>query len=99
MQVLEPETKVLLRNSAQDERKGGKLQERWLGPYIIVEFIGKGVYKIKNPKTGRTLKNGVNVCRLKIYHESESVSKKSSNPIASSNRNSPKKKTNGMHHR
>ena len=41
MQVLQPGTKVLLRNSAQDERKGGKLQERWLDPYIITEFIGK----------------------------------------------------------
>lgn len=99
IQVLQPGTKVLLRNSAQDGRKGGKLQERWLGPYVIEEFIGKGVYKINNPKTGRTLKKGVNVCRLKIYHESQSVSKECSNPKPPSNRNNPKKKkTNGMHH-
>ena len=81
IQVLQPGTKVLLRNSAQDGRKGGKLQERWLGPYIIIELIGKGVYKIKNPKTGRDLKKGVNVCRLKIYHEPQSVSKECSNPV------------------
>ena len=90
--------KVLLWNSSQDGKKGGKLQERWLGPYIIAEFIGKGVYKIKNPKTGQTMKKGVNVCRLKIYHESQSVSKECSNPLPSSNRNNPeKKRSNGMH--
>ena len=52
---------VLLWNSTWDERKGGKLQQRWLGPYVIGEFVGKGVYKITNPKTGQTLKKGVNV--------------------------------------
>ena len=76
---------VLLRNSAQDERKGGKLQQCWLGPYVIAEFVGKGVYKITNPKTGRTLKKGVNVCRLKIYHKSQSASKE-----PTSSRNKPK---------
>ena len=58
---------VLLRSSARDERKGGKLQQRWLGPYVIAKFVGEGVYKITNPKTGWTLKKRVNVCRLKIY--------------------------------
>ena len=42
---------VLIRNSAQDGRKGGKLQQRWLGPYEIAEFVGKGVYKLINPKS------------------------------------------------
>ena len=64
---------VLLRNSAQDGRKGGKLQQRWLGPYEIAEFVGKGVYKLINPKSGRILKKEVNICRLKIYHESQST--------------------------
>lgn len=64
---------VLLRNSAQDGRKGGKLQHRWLGPYKIAEFVGKGVYKLTNPKSGCTLKKGVNICRLKIYYESQST--------------------------
>ena len=64
---------VLLRNSAQDGRKGGKLQQRWLGPYEITEFVGKGVYKLINPKSVCTLKKEVNICRLKIYHESQST--------------------------
>ena len=28
----------------------------WLGPYKVKEQIGKVVYKLKNPSTGRTLK-------------------------------------------
>jgi len=39
-------TNVLLRNSAQEGRKGGKLQQRWLDSYKIVKFIGKRVYKL-----------------------------------------------------
>ena len=80
---------VLLRNSAQEGRKGGKLLQRWLGPYKIVEFIGKGVYKLANPKTGRTLKNAVNICRLKIYHEPQSLSAEYVSCTLSSNRKKP----------
>ena len=54
-QPLSVATLVLLRNSHQDGRKGGKLTKWWNGPYIIVESLGKEVYKIfnkKNPKSG-----------------------------------------------
>ena len=56
IQKLKQGTLVLLRNSAKDGRKGDKLVNRWLGPYKVEEHIGKGVYKLKNPSTGRTLK-------------------------------------------
>ena len=89
MQILQPGTMVLLRNSAQDGRKGGKLQQRWLGPYKISEFVGKGVYKLISLKTGRILKKGVNICRLKIYHESQSTK-----PIVTNNQRNDR--TNGL---
>ncbi len=54
---------VLLRNSARDSRKGDKLVQRWLGPYMIVEDIGKGRYLLKNTASGKTLKNAFNRCR------------------------------------
>ena len=42
--------------------------------------MGKGVLKIANAKTGKTLKKGVNQCRLKHYHGShDSVSTQHSN--------------------
>ena len=39
-QPLSVGTFVLLRNSHQDGRKGGKLTKRWNGPYKIVESSG-----------------------------------------------------------
>ena len=53
---------VLLRNSARDGRKGDKLARRWLGPYRIHAFLGKGVYKLENI-SGRVLKKAVNLRR------------------------------------
>lgn len=64
---------VLLRNSQRDGRKGGKLQQRWLGPYKVQESVGKGVYKLLNPSTGKALKKVVNVCRLKPYYPRKSL--------------------------
>ena len=60
---------ILLQKSAQDGRKGGKLQQSC---YKIAEFFGKGVHKLINPKSGCRLKDGVNICRLKIYHGPQS---------------------------
>ena len=62
---------VLLRNSQRDGRKGGKLQQRWLGPYRVQESVGKGMYKLLNPSTGKALKKVVNVCRLKPYYSTK----------------------------
>ena len=59
---------VLIENSAQKERKGGKLEDAFLGPYIIHESLGKGLYKVKN-KSGVILKKKVNIARLKMYKE------------------------------
>jgi len=50
---------VLLRNSVRDGRKGDKLNKRWLGPYKVEEVLGKGVYQLANPNTGRVLKKAV----------------------------------------
>ena len=38
-------TQVLLENTAQKQRKGGKLKPAWLGPYVIHRCIGKGLYE------------------------------------------------------
>ena len=70
MQSLLPGTLVLVRNSQRDGRRGGKFQNRWLGPYKIVEFLGKGIYKLANPKNDRQLKKCVNICRLKVFYSS-----------------------------
>ena len=57
---------VLVENTAQKQRKGGKLDPAWLGPYKISKQIGKGVYELKN-LAGKIILNKVNISRLKVY--------------------------------
>lgn len=59
---------VLLRNSANDGRKGGKLQLRWSQSiYEVVNDLGKGCFQLKNCETGLIMKKAVNSSRLKRY--------------------------------
>ena len=60
-QELEVGTVVLLRNSAKDGWKGDKLAKRWLGPYIIEESVGKGVYRLSNLQLVESSENSIMV--------------------------------------
>ena len=55
-----------MENIAQKQRKGGKLEDLWLGPYTIHRHLGKGIYELANDK-GKILKKKVNVNRLKSF--------------------------------
>ena len=59
-------TKVWLENTAQKQRKGGKMDPIWLGPYSINRSLGKGLYELKNQK-GEILKKKANITRLKQF--------------------------------
>ena len=65
-------TKVLMRNSQRDSKKGDKMKRCWLGPYIIHKHLKKGVYQVANDK-GNVLKAAVNQCRLKVHHTSDEM--------------------------
>ena len=58
----------MLRNSYKDQRKGDKLVKRFLGPYAVEEYLGKGVYRLNNPGTGKVFKKCISVCRLKEFY-------------------------------
>ena len=58
---------VLLRNSQRDSKKGKKMQQKWLGPYMVISDLGKGQYCIKNPSTECVSKRAVHSARLKQY--------------------------------
>ena len=58
-------TQVLLDNTAQKQRKGGKLEPAWLGPYVIHRCIGKGLYELS--RDGKVIKKKANVARLKVF--------------------------------
>lgn len=61
---------VLLENTLQKQRKGGKLEPIWLGPYIISRDLGKGLYELSN-EAGKVLKKKANIARLKEYQRSD----------------------------
>ena len=65
-QVLAEETEVLLENTCQKQRKGGKLEPLWLGPFTINKHLGKGLYSLKN-QNGDVIKKKANINRLKLY--------------------------------
>ena len=60
-------TEVPLENTAQRQRKGGKMDPVWLGPYTISKSMGKGVYELKN-SDGEVLKKKANINRLKKFN-------------------------------
>lgn len=72
--VLPVGARVLLENTKQKQRKGGKLEPIWLGPYTISRDLGNGLYELSN-EAGKVLKTKANIARLKEYQErSQNVS-------------------------
>ena len=69
--------KVLMRNSRDDDRKGGKLTKSWSGPYLVKECLPKGLYRLSDIK-GKPLKRKVNASRLKKYLSNENKNLESS---------------------
>ena len=64
--MLKVGTVVLLENTMQKQRKGGKLEPLWLGPYTIHKDLGKGLYDLSN-QAGMVLKKKANIAQLKEY--------------------------------
>ena len=69
-ETFEEGTEVLMENTAQKQRKGGKLADKFLGPYTINRHIGKGLYELRN-KSGKVLQKKVNVNRLKRFNSNK----------------------------
>ena len=57
--------KFLPRNS---QRKGGKLDDKFTGPYIIDEITDLGIARLRTPK-GKILKKGVPIKQLQKYNK------------------------------
>ena len=64
--MLKVGTVVMLENTMQKQRKGGKLEPLWLGPYTIHRDFGKGLYELSN-QAGTVLKKKANIAQLKLY--------------------------------
>ena len=66
------DTMVLVENSRQKQRNGGKMDDRYTGPYFINRHVGKGVYELRNSR-GMVIKKKVNSNRLKVYTCSKDI--------------------------
>lgn len=58
--------RVLRKDFTRKKRRGGKMDPKWLGPYLIEKDLGRGRYKLRSVKdTSDTVK--VNGIHLKVY--------------------------------
>ena len=48
---------VLKRDFTRKKRRGGKLDYRWQGPYVIIASLGKGLYRLKETHGERVSPN------------------------------------------
>lgn len=65
--------KVLKYNRRRDTRMGDKLQNRFTGPYVIAEILGRGVYRLQDGDV--MLKQTVNATNLKRWVDANSPAK------------------------
>ena len=57
---------VLKRDFTRKKRRGGKLDYRWEGPFVITAVLGRGLYKLKG-KDGPKVVDRVNGTHLKPF--------------------------------
>jgi hypothetical protein len=69
-------TSVLKKDFMRKKRKGGKLDHKWLGPYVIAKDLGRGFYALSEGEN--VIVKRVNGAHLKIYH-SQPVDEKNHN--------------------
>lgn len=62
--------KVLKCNTRKVTRMGDRLEPRFIGPYVIHEVLGKGVYKLTD-LSGKVLNSKVNVCNLRLWYQTD----------------------------
>ena len=45
--------KMLMKDHKRRKRKGGKMDPKWLGPYLITQVLGKGLYALRDLRTNQ----------------------------------------------
>ncbi|KAL5503329.1 hypothetical protein EMCRGX_G010258 [Ephydatia muelleri] len=65
---------VLKKDFLRKKRKGGKLDPRWLGPYIITQKLSKGFYSLQSVANPSDCVKRVNGAHLKAFHSQEYMS-------------------------
>ena len=65
---------VFKKDFYRKKRKGGKLDPRWLGPYIITQKLSKGFYSLQSVANPSDCVKRVNGAHLKAFHSQEHMS-------------------------
>ena len=85
--------KVLKKDFLRKKRKGGKMDARFLGPYIITKNLGKGLYFLELIEDPTVVVHRVNWAHLKPYQtpcqSPESSTHTGDSPQTSQNQSSP----------
>lgn len=66
---IRPGNMVLRLNMKKRTKKGHKMEDTWLGPYRVLKVSSRGSCNIQCVKTGKDIKQKVNVSQLKPYVE------------------------------
>lgn len=61
--------KVLLKNLRRNDRKGDWKQLPFTGPFILVREGDKGLFQLKNSKSGKEMKKWQSIRNFKMYHD------------------------------
>lgn len=64
---------VLKKNMKNKHRMGGKLDEKWLGPYVVCGVTDYGNYKLQCLTSKNVLKQQIPVSQLKSYNQRVSL--------------------------
>ena len=60
-------TKVLEKDFTRKKRKGGKMDCKYVGPFIITKSLGKGLYSLASVESPKKVTKSVNGVHLKPY--------------------------------
>ena len=80
--------KYLPRNS---QRKGGKLEDKFSGPYVIDEITDIGIARLQTLK-GKVLKKGVSIKQLQKYNKKDDEGNYSNTSSDTEKEDQPRKK-------
>ena len=58
--------KMDVKDFNRKKRKGGKMDYRWMGPFVITKCLGKGLYSLKSCSSDKVL-DRVHGIHLKPY--------------------------------
>ena len=72
--------KVVRKDFLRKKRKGGKLDPKWVGPYIITTKFSKGFYSLQSVASSSDCIKRVNGAHLNMFYSSEHQSSCSNSP-------------------